>query len=88
MANKLYPFGFGGIHGYSKAFSITPSDSTDLATNTNGLFVVNTGTQTLSLIFEGDTSSVSLGIVPTGVYAFAAKRVMSSGTTATVFGLV
>lgn len=63
--------------------AVTPSDTTDLPVIPKGLWVVAPGT--LSVIAADDTAAVSLGTVPAAtVVLVRARRVMATGTTATV----
>lgn len=79
MANKIVLR--GDDVPLTKAFAITPNDGTDLAVNTRGIWVGGTGA--IAVIMEGDSASVTLAAVPVGLLPIAAKRVLSTGTTAT-----
>lgn len=68
----------------SRAFAITPSDSTDLTTVTRSLYVGSGGN--LSVILVGDTSAVTFTNIAAGYHPLRIKRVRSTGSTAT--GLV
>ncbi len=67
----------------SRAFAITPNDSTDLADVTRGLHTGSGGT--IVLILNEDTASVTLSGVPGGVILpLRVKRVLATGTTASM----
>jgi len=75
-----------GGHAF-KAFSITPSDSTELANATTSLWIGVTGT--LKVLFNGDTVAVTLTAVPVGLLPISVKQVFATGTTCTgIFGLI
>jgi hypothetical protein len=69
-------------------FAITPNDSVDLAAFIRGIYVGGTGD--VALICEDNTAAVTFVGVPTGtILPVRAKRVLSTGTTATnLVGLV
>ena len=71
---------------YTRAVTITPSDSTDLVEVPRALNVHKSGGQshtTVKCILSGDTVAVSL-IVPIGnIVPIRASRVYSTGTDAT-----
>ncbi|MBX6746128.1 MAG: hypothetical protein IRY87_29180 [Acetobacteraceae bacterium] len=65
---------------------VTPDDANDLPRVTKALWVTATGT--LSIIAVDDSAAVSLGTVPAGtLIPVRARRVMATGTTATVVAL-
>jgi hypothetical protein len=65
----------------SSAFTVTPSDSTDLSVITSALYVGFTGN--VSLICSGDSAAVTFFNVPGGSFLpLHVKRVRSTGTTA------
>ena len=69
-----------GLQGAS-AFSITPSDNSDLSSITTALYVGFTGN--LNIICSGDTTPVIFYNVPGGSFVpLQVKRVRASGTTA------
>lgn len=83
MANKLYLGNQTISAPYMKAFAITPNDGTDLPTNTRAIYVGGAGN--VAAILEGDTASVTFTAPPVGsILPIAAKRVLSTGTTATL----
>lgn len=67
---------------YTHAEAVTPSDSADF---TGGLcraiYVGVSGD--VAIIMEDDSAGVTLKSMPIGLYALRAKRVKSTGTTAT-----
>jgi hypothetical protein len=66
----------------TRAFSITPHDSNDLAQTTRGLYVGVAGN--VRVILAGDTDAVTLtGLAAGMVHPFRVKRVLSTSTTAT-----
>ena len=68
-----------------QAATITPSDSTDFddGRNSRGIYVGVTGN--LAVIMAGDATGTAVTFlnVPVGVLPIAARRVMSTNTTAT-----
>jgi hypothetical protein len=64
----------------SKAFAITPNDSTDLTTTARAIYVGTTGN--LAVTLSGDSSSVTFTNVAAGYHPLRAKRVLATGTTA------
>lgn len=72
----------------ASAFAITPSDSVDLTKAIRGIYIGGAGN--LSVILEDDSVEVTLtGVVAGSIYPLRAKRVRSTGTTATsLIGLV
>lgn len=72
----------GGILGpASRAFAITPNDSTDLTRWTRSVYVGGSGN--LSVILVGDTAAVTFTNLQAGYHPLRVKRVRSTGTTAT-----
>lgn len=73
----------------SRRFSpITPSNSTDLAEVPKALYVSVGGTLACYAADDDSDTSVSFGTVPTGtVLPIRPRRVLSTGTGATVIGL-
>lgn len=70
------------IDSGSSAFAITPNDSSDLAQPIRGLYIGGAGN--IVVLFEGDTSPVTLvGLVAGVVHPLAVKKVFATGTTAT-----
>jgi hypothetical protein len=72
-------------HGFAKTFAITPSDSADLTQPCEGLLVCAAG----NVVFRNQAGS---DVTITGAAAgqhipVKVRRVMSTGTTATVVGL-
>jgi hypothetical protein len=68
----------------SKAFAITPNDSTDLTVSTRAVYVGTAGN--LSVILTDDSAAVTLTNCAVGYHPLKCKRVRATGTTAT--GLV
>lgn len=65
----------------SGAFAITPNDSTDLTTEARGIYVGGTGAVTL---IGSDGATIAFSAVPAGaILPIIARRVLSTGTTAT-----
>lgn len=72
----------------SKLTAITPNDAADLADTPKALWVSVTGT--LAVVAAKDTANTGtqLGTVPAGtVIPIRVRRVMATGTTATVIAL-
>ena len=66
--------------------AVTPSDNTDLPRVTKALWIAASGT--LSVIAVDDSAAVSLGTIPAGtLLPVRARRVLATGTTATVVAL-
>jgi hypothetical protein len=63
------------------AFAITPSDSTDLAQATRGIYVGGAGNISLITIY-GQTVTL-VGVVPGTVIPVRANRIKATSTTAT-----
>jgi hypothetical protein len=78
------------IGGGNRQFNITPDDNTDLAhegTTVTVLALRVTGSGNVAFIAGGDTLAVTwIGCVAGEIIPMSAKRVLSTGTTAT--GLV
>ena len=86
MAGLFKDFG-GAESPASRAFAITPSDSTDLATPARSLYVGTAGN--LSVILVGDTAAVTFTNVQAGYHPIRVKRIRATGTTATgIIGLI
>lgn len=67
-----------------KAWSVTPSDSADLADVAVALWVGGAGALVVTLADDADGTSVTLSAVPAGSYLkLRVKRVWSTGTAAT-----
>lgn len=62
-------------------FSITPNDSTDLSISTRGLYVGVTGD--VKVDFVNGTSVTFVGLAAGVIHPIRARRVYSTGTTAT-----
>lgn len=72
----------GGVDSpASRAFAITPNDSTDLTTQTRALYVGTAGNLVVTLV--GDSSSVTFSNVAAGYHPLRVKRVHATSTTAT-----
>lgn len=80
MANKLEIR--GNYAPASKAIAVTPNDGTDLTFNSRWLSFTS-APGNIVVIFEGDTASTTLTGLPSGLYPFAVKRVLATGTTVT-----
>jgi hypothetical protein len=68
-----------------RAFSVTPTDNTDLPSVARWLWVGGTGT--LKVLFAGDQpgSEVTFTAVPAGILLpFQIRRVQATGTSATL----
>ena len=62
------------------AYSVTPSDSTDLTTDCRGLTINGAGT----VAYIGwDGVTYTTGTLPVGRHTFLVRRVKATGTTAT-----
>lgn len=72
-------------HGFAKTFAITPNDSADLGRPCEGLLVSATG----NVVFHNnDGQSVTITGAAAGQHIpVKVRRVLSTGTTATVYGL-
>lgn len=80
MSSKMYDRDYTAAAGAAEA--VTPNDGTDLPRGCRALYVGGSGT--VVLIFDKDTSSVSLvGVVAGSVLPVRVKRVLATGTTAT-----
>jgi hypothetical protein len=89
MADNFVAHSAGLDSPASKAFAITPNDSTDLADVTRGLYTGTGGT--IVCILNGDSASVTFTNVPAGtVLPLRVKRVLATGTTSSMalIGLV
>jgi len=65
-----------------RAFAVTPDDSADLSIVSRALYVGGTGN--ISVILFGDTTAVLfVGVAKGMILPIRAKRVRSTGTTAT-----
>lgn len=83
MADNFISHSAGLDSPASKAFAITPSDSTDLPDVTRGLYTGTGGT--IVLILTDDASAVTLNSVPAGtVLPLRVRRVLATGTTASM----
>lgn len=76
-------------NGFAKAVPVTPNDSTDLnstgSTVADALLVVNTGNIVLT---PAQGSNVTITGAPCGMFIpIKTKRVLATGTTATVVAL-
>lgn len=72
-------------HSFAKAFAVTPNDSNDLAQPCDALFVAAAGNIVCRNQIGQDitiTSATVCSVIP-----FKVRRVLSTGTTATVVGL-
>ncbi len=82
MADEFSTYHAGLNAPASKAFAVTPNDSTDLTTHTRGLIVGVSGN--VNAILVGDSSAVVLPNLAAGVvHPFRCKRILSTSTTAT-----
>jgi hypothetical protein len=76
---------FLGEEPYKKAFTITPSDSTDIPL-TRAIMVTVAGN--ISVIMGQDTNPVTIPVNANTVYRFSVKRLRATNTTATgIIGL-
>lgn len=68
-----------------QAATISPSDSTDFPEGQNARAIYVGVTGDLTVIMAGDAAgtSVTFKNVPVGIFNIAARRVLSTGTTAT-----
>ncbi len=67
----------------STAFSITPSDTVDLTSNTRALYVGGTGNMVVQM--AGDGSQVTFSGIPAGtILPIQVSRVLATLTTATL----
>lgn len=75
---------------YRKAVAVTPSDTVDLAPPARGLLVTSiAGGATLAFIPADNADSETVAIVPTAnqIIPMFVRRVMATGTAATVMAL-
>lgn len=70
----------------TSAFLIQPSDDADLPEVTRAVHVNQSGTVTV--LFADGAESVTLTLERGAAYPYRLRRVLASGTTATVVGLV
>jgi hypothetical protein len=84
MAVDTYPQAGGLDSPASSAFAITPNDGADLPSHTRALYVGSGGNLVVTLV--GDTAAVTLVGLQPGYHPLRAKKVASTGTTAS--GLV
>ncbi len=73
----------GGIEAAAQhAFSISPSDSTDIAFVTRGLYVGGAGNVKVDM-FGGETAIILVGLAVGVIHPIRVTRVYSTSTTAT-----
>ena len=81
MSSKMYDRDYTASAGSAEA--VTPDDGVDLPKGCRALYVGGAGN--LVVIFDKDTSSVTLtGVTAGSVLPVRIKRVLATGTTATV----
>lgn len=84
MATRLDPivneYGIGWDSPGRGGAAVTPNDSTDLARYARRLYIGGTGNVKVDML---DGSTVTFSSVPVGELNVSAKRVYSTGTTAT-----
>jgi len=86
MADTFASFGDAPIAPARHLAAVTPSDDDDLAAIPKALWIAVAGT--LSVMAVGDDAAVALGELPAGTLVpVRARRVMATGTTATVVAL-
>ena len=69
------------------ALAAFESDTVDLATPTRAIFVTVAGNIVITLIDDTDETSVTIPVSANAIYPLNIKRLWSTGTTATLFGL-
>ena len=70
---------------YLDSFAITPHDTNDLTDPSQALLVVATGNLSIELV-KGGTVALT-AVAANTILPLACKKVLSTGTTATVVGL-
>ena len=70
---------------YTRAVSVTPSDTTDLAEVPRAINFLKGGGghASLTVILEGDSASVTLSLSHAGIYPIRPRRILATGTDAT-----
>ncbi len=69
---------------YTRAVSVTPSDTTDLNEIPRGLHADGVGSHhNVAVILEGDASSVIINMAKGHIMPLRVRRVLATGTTAT-----
>ena len=69
-----------------RAATVTPNDSEDLPDVTKGIHCNAAGD--LVAIFKGDDTAVTLNLLAGRTYRYRLRRVLATGTTATVVAFV
>lgn len=82
MSDPFKNHSFGSAGPALGALAITPSDSTDLSQAVRSI-TIGTNAGVIKYISSRDGQTYTTGPLPVGMHPICARRVLSTGTTAT-----